>query len=87
MGHPTLAGLASQGRRRDVQHQKEQTEVPEDLPAPLVVEALGWVWQRKQLLTAARASEGKAAVRSCGDWSMSPKNTWCVLRRGKQTAS
>lgn len=41
MGHPTLAGLASQGRRRDVQHQKEQTEVPEDLPAPLVVEALG----------------------------------------------
>lgn len=41
VGHLALSGLASQGRRRAVQHQKEQTEVPEPLPVPLVEEALG----------------------------------------------
>lgn len=60
--------------------------MPGPLLAPLLVEALGVGTERKQLLTAAHASEGKAAARARGEWRTSPKNTWWVLGRTKQTA-
>lgn len=60
--------------------------MPEPLPAPLIVEALGVGVTEEAAAHSCLSIRGKAAVRSCGDWRMSPKNTWCVLGRGKQTA-